>query len=96
MSYLYSFSPFPRRLPNAPFLDEGLNPDSSNARTDPAAVGLMITIAALQQRHESRGAHFWTDFPYQATIARRSEITLDAAIVAVWELASSPALEGVI
>ncbi|MER9947326.1 L-aspartate oxidase [Mesorhizobium sp. M0047] len=57
-----------------------------DAGSDPAAVGLMIAVAALQRR-ESRGAHYRTDFPYQAAVARRSEITLDAAIAAARELA---------
>lgn len=65
-----------------------------DATSDPAAVGLMITIAALLRR-ESRGAHFRTDFPHHATVARRSEITFDVAIAAARELASSPALESV-
>lgn len=64
------------------------------AASDPAAVGLMIAIAALRRR-ESRGAHFRTDFPVHAAIARRSEITLDAAIAAARELASSAMLESV-
>ncbi|TPK72093.1 L-aspartate oxidase [Mesorhizobium sp. B2-4-15] len=62
--------------------------------SDPAIVGLMITIAALR-RKESRGAHFRTDFPHHAPGARRSEITLDAALAAARELAHSPALESV-
>ncbi|TIS62662.1 L-aspartate oxidase [Mesorhizobium sp.] len=62
------------------------------AASDPAAVGLMITIAALL-RQESRGAHFRTDFPHHAAVARRSQITLDAALAAARELASSPMLE---
>lgn len=65
-----------------------------DAASDPAAVGLMITIAALLRR-ESRGAHFRTDFPHHATVARRSQITLDATIAAARELASSPTLESV-
>jgi len=63
--------------------------------SDPAAVGLMITISALLRR-ESRGAHFRMDFPYHAAVARRSQITLDAAIAAARELASSPMLESVL
>jgi L-aspartate oxidase len=63
--------------------------------SDPAAVGLMIAVAALLRR-ESRGAHFRTDFPHHATVAGRSEITLDAAVAAARELESSPTLESVI
>ncbi|TIL29591.1 MAG: L-aspartate oxidase [Mesorhizobium sp.] len=63
-----------------------------DAASDSAAVGLMITIAALLRR-ESRGAHFRADFPHHAAVARRSQITLDAAIAAARELASSPTLE---
>ncbi|MEI9402585.1 L-aspartate oxidase [Mesorhizobium argentiipisi] len=66
-----------------------------DAASDPAAVGLMIAVAALQRR-ESRGAHFRTDFPDHAAFARRSEIILDAALAAVRELASSPMLESVV
>lgn len=54
----------------------------------------MIVIAALLRR-ESRGAHFRTDFPHHATVARRSHLTLDAAIAVARELASSPALESI-
>ncbi|MGX5850565.1 L-aspartate oxidase [Mesorhizobium sp. PL10] len=64
------------------------------AASDPAIVGLMITIAALLRR-ESRGAHFRTDFPHHASAARRSEITLEAALAAAREIAHSPALESV-
>ncbi|QGU21075.1 L-aspartate oxidase [Mesorhizobium qingshengii] len=63
-----------------------------DAASDPAAVGLMIAIAALRRR-ESRGAHFRTDFPHHATVAQRSEITLEAALVAAREL--EPQLEDV-
>jgi L-aspartate oxidase len=66
-----------------------------DAASGPAAVGLMIVIAALLRR-ESRGAHFRTDFPHHATVARRSHLTLDAAIAAAREFESSPLLERVI
>lgn len=49
------------------------------AASDPAAVGLMIAVAALQ-REESRGAHFRTDFPQEAAVARRSRLRLDDAL----------------
>ncbi|TIM50439.1 MAG: L-aspartate oxidase [Mesorhizobium sp.] len=65
-----------------------------DAVSDPAAVGLMIAIAALR-REESRGAHCRTDFPDRAVIARRSRLTLDAALAAADNLACSPTLEGV-
>ncbi|WP_095203495.1 L-aspartate oxidase [Mesorhizobium carmichaelinearum] len=63
--------------------------------SDPAAVGMMIAVAALLRR-ESRGAHFRTDFPLHAAVARRSQITLDTAMAAARELASSPTLESVL
>lgn len=66
--------------------------ERKDAASDPAAVGLMIAMAALQRR-ESRGAHYRTDFPDHAAAARRSEITLQAALAAARELA--PALESV-
>ncbi|MFD2052223.1 L-aspartate oxidase [Mesorhizobium calcicola] len=69
-----------------------LLPLAERKGADPAAVGLMIAIAALRRR-ESRGAHYRMDFPYHATVARRSEITLEAALAAAREL--EPALEGV-
>ncbi|UVK54544.1 L-aspartate oxidase [Mesorhizobium sp. AR02] len=65
-----------------------------DAASDPAAVGLMIAVAALL-RQESRGAHSRTDFPHHAAVARRSQITLDAAIAAAREFGSSPMLESV-
>ncbi|RWI08703.1 L-aspartate oxidase [Mesorhizobium sp.] len=60
--------------------------------SDPAAIGLMIAIDALQ-RQESRGAHYRTDFPHRAAVARRSKLTLDAAVAAAHEVACSPTLE---
>lgn len=47
--------------------------------SDPAAVGLMIAVAALL-REESRGAHFRTDFPQKAAVARRARLRLDDAL----------------
>jgi L-aspartate oxidase len=66
--------------------------ECKDVASDPAAVGLMIAIAALQRR-ESRGAHCRTDFPDHAAVARHSEITLDAALAAGRDLAHSPVLE---
>lgn len=59
------------------------------AGSDPAAVGLMIAIAALC-REESRGAHFRTDFPRKATVARRSRLRLNEVLDAARALPSKP------
>jgi len=48
---------------------------------DPAAVGLMIAVAALR-RTESRGAHHRTDFPCRAAEPRRIRLRLDEALAA--------------
>ena len=53
---------------------------------DPAAVGLMIAIAALR-REESRGAHWRSDFQTKNAIARPSRLTFDEAIVAARDFA---------
>ncbi|SON54044.1 L-aspartate oxidase [Hartmannibacter diazotrophicus] len=62
------------------------------ASSDPAAVGLMIAVAALG-REESRGAHCRTDFPSHSAVARCSRITLETAIAAAEDLAAIPMLE---
>lgn len=59
--------------------------------SDPAAVGLMIAIAALRRR-ESRGAHHRTDFSHHSATARRSAITLEAALAAARDLTAAPVL----
>jgi L-aspartate oxidase len=54
---------------------------SRQAASHPALVGLMIVIAALR-REESRGAHARTDFPGQASPARRSTLRIHEALEA--------------
>jgi L-aspartate oxidase len=56
---------------------------------DPAAVALMIVIAALR-RQESRGAHARTDFPCKASAARMATLRLDEAIACAQEIAAEP------
>jgi L-aspartate oxidase len=62
---------------------------SHQAASDPAAVGLMIVIAALRRR-ESRGAHARTDFLTHANVARRSTLRLVDAIEAARALVPDP------
>jgi L-aspartate oxidase len=52
---------------------------------DPALVGLMIAVAALQ-RQESRGAHWRTDFPMRSAPAKRSLLRFADAVAAAGEL----------
>lgn len=49
--------------------------------SDPALLGLMIVVAALQRR-ESRGGHWRTDYPSRHAVARRSRLRLDEALAA--------------
>jgi len=56
---------------------------------DPALVALMVTVAALQ-RHESRGAHYRSDFPLtDPAFARRSHLTWDATQRAAQDVIAS-------
>jgi L-aspartate oxidase len=60
---------------------------SGGPAADPAAIGLMIAIAALQRR-ESRGAHHRTDFPdCEGTVGRRATLRLADALQAADGLA---------
>jgi L-aspartate oxidase len=62
---------------------------------DPAAVGLVIAVAALG-REESRGAHWRSDFPRRsAGLARRSQLRLDEADIIATRLLGDAALAAV-
>ncbi|HMO30981.1 L-aspartate oxidase [Enterovirga sp.] len=63
------------------------------AEADPAAVALMMAVAALR-REESRGAHCRSDFPKPASSGTHSRLRLDEAMNAVRDLAGAcaPAL----
>lgn len=65
--------------------------EHKGSASDPAAVALMIAIAALRRR-ESRGAHHRADCPRHAATARRSAITLEAALAAARDLTAAPVL----
>ena len=54
---------------------------SNRPAADPAAVALMITVAALRREH-SLGAHYRTDFPSAPAARIRSRLTLDEAFAA--------------
>jgi aspartate oxidase len=51
---------------------------SNQPAADPAAVALMIAVAALRREH-SLGAHYRTDFPLAPPAPVRSRLTLDEA-----------------
>ena len=61
---------------------------SAEPGADPAAVALMICVAALR-REESRGAHARVDFPDKAQLPARPSLTLAEALRAARELASN-------
>jgi len=71
----------------------GLYPIASgnSAASDPALVGLMIAVAALQ-REESRGGHFRTDFPNTLPTAMPSSLTLADALAASSEIVGTTSL----
>jgi len=54
---------------------------SNGPAADPAAVALMIAVAALRREH-SLGAHYRTDFPSPPKARERSRLTLDEAFAA--------------
>ncbi|MEJ2625419.1 MAG: L-aspartate oxidase [Pseudolabrys sp.] len=57
----------------------------SGPGSDPALIGLMIALAALQ-REESRGAHWRTDFPSRDAVASPSTLRLEEAVTAAHAL----------
>jgi L-aspartate oxidase len=62
---------------------------SADPAADPALVALLIAVAALR-RCESRGGHFRSDFPASdAAFRQRLTLTLDSALHAAREIASS-------
>jgi L-aspartate oxidase len=61
---------------------------SDEPGADPAAVALMICVAALR-REESRGAHARVDFPDKAQQPARPSLTLAEALRSAHELASN-------
>jgi L-aspartate oxidase len=54
---------------------------SNQPAADPAAVALMIAVAALRREH-SLGAHYRTDFPLAPAAPVRSRLTLDETFAA--------------
>jgi L-aspartate oxidase len=66
--------------------------DSDESGADPAAVAMMICVAALR-REESRGAHARVDFPDKAQKPARRSLTLAEALRSARELASTPEVQ---
>jgi L-aspartate oxidase len=71
----------------------GLYPlaNGTSAASDPALVGLMIAVAALQ-REESRGGHYRTDFPDTLPAAQPSSFTLAEALSAISDIVATTSL----
>jgi len=63
--------------------------DSDDSGADPAAVAMMICVAALQ-REETRGAHARADFPGRAQKPARRSLTLAEALGSARERACNP------
>jgi L-aspartate oxidase len=59
---------------------------SDGPAADPAAVALVIAVAALRREH-SLGAHYRTDFPSAPTTCERSRLTLEDAFAAAAAIA---------
>ncbi|MGC2786662.1 MAG: L-aspartate oxidase, partial [Roseiarcus sp.] len=59
---------------------------SNQPAADPAAVALMIAVAALRREH-SLGAHYRADFPSAPAARVRSRLTLEEAFAAAATLA---------
>ena len=62
--------------------------DSDEFGADPAAIAMMICVAALR-REESRGAHARADFPGKAQKPARRSVTLAEALRSARELAAN-------
>jgi L-aspartate oxidase len=71
----------------------GLYPiaNGNSAASDPALVGLMIAVAALQ-REESRGGHYRTDFPDTLPAAMPSSFTLADVLAAACDIVETTSL----
>lgn len=63
--------------------------NGNSAASEPAAVALMMAVAALR-REESRGAHCRADFPVRGAVAHRSKITLLEALETAAAIDATP------
>jgi L-aspartate oxidase len=60
---------------------------ANGSAADPAAVALMIVLAAFRREH-SLGAHYRTDFPSAPAVRDRSRLRLDEAFATAAAYAS--------